>query len=50
MRNRRFEDFFGKQAAGEFWNRLRNVLRNSGSRDHKGAKMIELGEFKEDPG
>ena len=49
MRNRRFEDFFGKQAASEFWNRLRNVLRNSVSRDHKGAKVIELGEFKEDP-
>ena len=49
-RNRRFDDFFGKQAAREFWNRLRHVLRNSESRDHKGGKVIELGEFEGDPG
>lgn len=49
MRNRTFDDFFGKQAAEEFWNRLRHALRNSGSWDHKGVKVIELSEFKGDP-
>ena len=50
MRNRRFDDFFGKQAAREFWNRLRHVLRDSGSRDHRGGSVIELGEFNGDLG
>ena len=29
---------------------MRHVLRNSGYRNHKGSKVIELGEFKGDPG
>ena len=50
MRNRKFEDFFGEHAAAEFWKRLRHVLRNSESRDHKGGKVIELAEFRGDSG
>lgn len=49
MRNRTFDDFFGTQAAEEFWNRLRYAFRNSGSWDHKGVRVIELGEVKGGP-
>ena len=48
-RSRSFADFFGQQAAKEFWSALEDALRTSGSRDVKGGKVIELSEFDGDP-
>ncbi len=49
LRSRSFANFFGQQAAKEFWSALEDALRTSDSRDVKGGKVIELSEFNGDP-